>query len=250
MKKMDFLPWICANYYDQNGSTVFQPYIVKSIENIKIGIIGLSDSSAHVESKYAYRHWRKFLPAIVAELRQKVDCIMLLSSLQENENEEIAELFPSIRLIFSAIAKSGNLAPKEINKALLTQTGDRGRYLGHLVVTNPGLHDWSYRSRDNAGQLKSQKRAIEYRLSRLDLLIQQNGNKPTTLESLERQKVALLSQLENLKLKSSTEIEVAKSTYKHLFMPLSQNISGDREIERLINKIKEETEAFKSGASQ
>ncbi len=249
IKNMDFLPWVCANYFDRAGKTIFRPYMVKNLGTIKIGIIGLSTAPLRIEQEYVYRSWHEILPVFIAELTQQVDFIILLSSLQESENEEIARLFPSVRLIFSAIARSGNVVPRVVNKALTTQTGNRGRYLGQLLVTNPGLHDWSDHIVQNAEQRKGQKRAIEYRLSRIDLLMRQNEHKPTTLETLGKQKTVLLKQLKNLDQQNKTESGAAKSTYKAVFMPLSQSITGDREIDGLVKNIKEEIESLKKGHS-
>jgi 2',3'-cyclic-nucleotide 2'-phosphodiesterase (5'-nucleotidase family) len=249
LKNIGFLPLIGANFYDHTGKTVFSPYTIKRFETLKIGIIGLSPAPSRIEKEYVYRSWREILPVLVPEIAEKADCIILLSSLQEAENEEIARLYPSIRLIFSAISRSGNTVPKIINKAIFTQTGNRGRYLGQLHLTNPGQHDWINSTSQSAEQLKKRKRAIEYRLKRLDLVIKQNEQKPTTLETLGKQKTALEKQLKHLESQSYTKIEAVRSTYKASFMPLSRNISGDREIDMLVNNTQKKIQSFKNDSS-
>lgn len=246
LKGLDFLPWVCANFYDNSDKTIFRPYILKTDSELKYAIIGLSPPPLSTSSEYSYRSWHKILAPLLQELRPKVDCIILLSSLNDNENKEIAQKFPDIRLIISALSTSGNISPRITNKTLITQTADRGRYLGQLYLLNPGLYDWINTSTPNVANLEKQRKTLDYRLSRIDYLMTKNDNNQDTLAVLEKQKIQILKQLKALEYKNPGELVTSKSTFKAAFTPLTQNIEEDRRINKMIKEIKKESGSYKN----
>ena len=240
LKKLDFLPWVCANFYDNSGKTIFTPYIIKSFNQMSYGIIGLSSQPSITSAEFSYQPWRKILPSLIQELNQKVDCIIVLSSLKEEENKGIAQQFPEIRLLFSSLSAFGNISPHIVNEALITQTADRGRYLGQLYILNPGLHDWADPSAPTMASSKKLRKTIEYRLSRINYLITQNSNNPGSTGTLERQKNTLIKQLEDLENNKPSGADISKSTFRPAFTPLTANIQENRRISEMIKKIKKE----------
>lgn len=246
LKNLDFLPWVSANLYDSTGNPIFRPYIIKTDKQLKYAIIGLTSPPLDSTTEYSYRPWRVILEPILQELIPKVDCIILLSSLNELENKEITLKFSDIRLIFSAHSTSGNITPRIINKTLITQTANRGRYLGQLYLLNPGLYDWADTSTANAANLEKQRKAIEYRLSRIDYLMKKNDNTPDTVATLEKQKVMMLKQLEAFEHNNPDDTIVSKSTFKAAFTPLTTNIVEDRRINKMIKEIKNEAGSLKN----
>ncbi len=123
-------PWISANFYDSSGLPVFPQYIVKDIGSLKFAVIGVTTSPRKLAKDYIYKDWQDILPGIIAELENTAQFIVLLSTYPAEVNTDIAERFAQIRVIVSADRNRGNLQPRLINNALLTQTADQGKYLG------------------------------------------------------------------------------------------------------------------------
>jgi 2',3'-cyclic-nucleotide 2'-phosphodiesterase (5'-nucleotidase family) len=246
LKKLEFLPLVCANIFDKSGQSIFKPYVLKTDKKQKYAIVGLSPPPLDAEafSEFTYRSWRIVLAPLIRELRQKVDCIILLSSLNASENSAISKEFPDIHLLFSALSMSGNMSPRIINKSLTTQTADRGRYLGQLYLVNPGLYEWVDPSTTGTTHVAGQKKSLEYRLSRIEYLISQNNSHKEALVTLENQKSTLQKQLEAID-RNKTEGNInPQSTFKASFTPLTQNIKESRRINKMIKELKKEVESM------
>ena len=136
------------------------------------------------------------------------------------------------------------MPPRIVNKAIITQTANRGRYLGQLYLLNPGIYDWVDTSTLSSATSKKQKKALEYRLSRVDYLLNRDGNTPETVASLEKQKAIILKQLEADDHENSQQTHTPKSTFKAAFSPLTQNIGEDRRMNEMIKEIKKGAESF------
>ncbi len=246
LKKLDFLPWVSANLYDNSGGPLFRPYILKTDKKLKYAIIGLTSPPLDTSTEYTYRSWQKILPPLLEELIPNADCIVILSALSENENRELAQKYPDIRLIFTSRSTSGNIPPRIVNKALITQTANRGKYLGQLYLLNPGLYDWVDTAASNVATIEKQREAIRYRLTRIDYLMKQNNGNPGTLATLKKQKIGIQKQLETLEHTKSDETDFSKSTFKVSFTPLTTNIREDKKINDMIKEIKKEAGALKN----
>lgn len=131
------IPWISCNFFNQSGNSVFAQYITADIASIRVGITGVTSKPGTLESSYLFKEWQDSLPAVLEEMRNSTDFIILLSSLPENENIRILEKFPNIRLLISANPNRPNLQPKRINNGIITQTANQGKYLGQIKITHP-----------------------------------------------------------------------------------------------------------------
>ena len=120
-------PWISANFYDSSGLPVFRQYIIKEIESLKVAVVGVTTRPRKLAKGYIYKDWQEILPGIIAELENTAQFIVLLSTYPPEINTAIAERYSQIRVIVSADRSHGNLQPRLINNALLTQTADQGK---------------------------------------------------------------------------------------------------------------------------
>ncbi len=81
------------------------PYYMKQFKSFNVGVIGLSPQSINKTVGLNAGDYDKALTNTLAELKGKVDFIILLSSLGDTENSNIAKKFSDIKLILS----SGNI---------------------------------------------------------------------------------------------------------------------------------------------
>lgn len=232
LQNLSFLPWVSANFYDAAGQPLFQPYIIKSIIDLNIGIIGLSPDTDQHAGHIQYQSWQEALPPLLAELEKKTDLIIVLSSLAMTENENIALNFPSVRIIFSAVTGNRNVPIRQENEALLTQTMDRGRYLGYLFLQNPQMGKWQERS--SVANEKNQQRTLRYRLQRINTILQRQKNMsdPNRKQLLE-EKEKLKLQLKNRQHQS----ERVAASYFYRNIPIRQNIKQNEKIQRMLQSI-------------
>ena len=150
-------PWISANLLNTANLPVFHPFIIKQTGQDKTGIIGLTGTGPLPPDLHT-GDWHTILPAQLRILAKKCDHIILLSNLPEKENEEIARLYPDIRIIISADPRFSNLSPVINNNTLLSQTAQQGKYLGRLGI------EWGNSGRWEAGLDRPQETNPERKL--------------------------------------------------------------------------------------
>lgn len=244
VRQMNNLPWVSANIYDQSGQSVFKPYVIKKTEIGNIGIIGLSQQPANLENTYNYKSWQLVLPEILNTLQDRVSCIIVLSSLLQHENREIARKFPSIRIIFTSLPSSGNKPPYLENQAIITQTGNRGRYLGQLYLTNPGINQWKPNlSSTQYKQIERKLKTIEFNIDRQKKIIQAKEVDSKKRAFAKKQREVLVQQKESLEQQLKNPSGPTGSMYKAAFIPLTKNISGDNDIELIIQETSQKQSA-------
>ena len=125
-------PWVSANIYTSGNEPLFPPYIIKKINNLTVGIIGLTGQTTHKIDDISVGDWRKALATHLEELKKTCDIIIALSSLNDTENHELANLFQDVDFLISSLKDRGNLVPRLIKNTMLTQCAPQGKYLGKL----------------------------------------------------------------------------------------------------------------------
>jgi 2',3'-cyclic-nucleotide 2'-phosphodiesterase (5'-nucleotidase family) len=152
-------PWLSANTYDQGtGETHYQPYIIKEVEGVRIGILGLTTPGVpNWENKpnYAGLDFReplleamKWVPILRAKERADIVVIAMHMGLEEdlrtgeinpgqvkNENQAIAiaKQVPGIDLIFMGHTHR-EVPSLVINGVVLTQANYWGRHVARADV--------------------------------------------------------------------------------------------------------------------
>jgi 2',3'-cyclic-nucleotide 2'-phosphodiesterase (5'-nucleotidase family) len=158
------LPVLCANF-DASGTALnglIQPYIIKTIGGIKVGVFGLvtqepQNYSDEVNSRFPYRYeapspeqtlW--YYAAQIAghlKLEEKCDVVICLSHLGQNVDYILADNVPYIDVIVGG--HSHDLIEKPIlrNGKIIVQAGAFGEYLGelNLSVSNGAVQLVSYK---------------------------------------------------------------------------------------------------------
>lgn len=128
------LPWLSANLRDHRGQAIVPGEKIIARHDLTIGVIGLTGD---IDPADAYRlvDWREVLPEIVARLQASCDLLVVLSSLSQADNRELAERFPEVHVLLGADRQKGNVAPQTDNRTLTAQTANQGKYLGQLDLT-------------------------------------------------------------------------------------------------------------------
>jgi 5'-nucleotidase/UDP-sugar diphosphatase len=162
--KIAQFPFVAANYVDNlHGGPIFEPYIIKKVGDLKVGIIGLATEQTLVlEPIYlgdntivnAKETLENYLPIV----QEKADVVVVLSHLGYYDDKnpepnlpvkftstnELAKSFRGIDVIIDGHTHSVLDSPVLINDVIIAQAGEHGKFLGRidLWVDSGRVVDW------------------------------------------------------------------------------------------------------------
>ena len=134
------LKLISANLVDKSsGRLLANPYLIKKIDAIRVGIIGIASSSVfqfvpeQKISQLGIRPYLTTLKSIMSRTRSKANVWILLAQLTQDEVAEVAREIQGIDVIVQG--HSGFLAGdayRQINGKVVVNAGVEGQYVGRL----------------------------------------------------------------------------------------------------------------------
>jgi sulfur-oxidizing protein SoxB len=157
-------PWhaLAANAYydgepyaDRSGSRVLDPYLIREVDGVKVGIIGFTtDRGPQVVGRAVTKGVRftkgdaelKELVTLLRE-REQVALVVVISELGLSNNIRLAEQTPGIDAILSSDMHEVTGKPVVTgNNTLVTEVGQDGDVIGelNLTVTNGRLASWKW----------------------------------------------------------------------------------------------------------
>lgn len=130
---------VISNLYNQETNDVpiwAQSTIVKTIQGVKIGMIGLTAPyQTYVLNQYTILDPIKSLKKAIVDLQaQDVDMIFLLSHLGYPKDKIISEEFPEIQLIFGAHTHHVLFTGELKHQSLLVACGRYGEFVGEVEI--------------------------------------------------------------------------------------------------------------------
>ena len=140
-KKTNF-PFLSANIFDESsGKLLFQPYLLKEINSLRIGIFSLLSPDSFMGQEDPRRKGLIFrspvetAQSIVKELQPKTDLIILLSHLGYPKDVELAQTVSGIHFIMGSHTGINLPNPPVTNNTTILQTALKGMYAGRLDLT-------------------------------------------------------------------------------------------------------------------
>lgn len=139
-KKLNY-PMLAIHCYNKsNNNLVFPPYIIKEINKLKVGIIGIAATIVdkvmpdHFSEGIRFTNGDEELPAYIKELKEEkgVDLLILLSHLGFPQEIDIAKRIDGIDVLLSAHTHNRVYEPVIINNTIIIQSGCHGSFLGRL----------------------------------------------------------------------------------------------------------------------
>lgn len=137
-------PMLAINtYYEKNNELVYPSYLVKEVNDLKIGVIGIA---ATIVDKVMPKHFsegiyftmgNEELPRYIEDLKdeQDVDLVVVLSHLGFPQEIKLAEEVDGIDILLSGHTHNRVYEPAKVNDALIIQSGCHGSFLGRLDLT-------------------------------------------------------------------------------------------------------------------
>jgi len=137
-KKANF-PLLSSNILDEeSGKPFFQPYIIKKLNGMRIGIFSLLSPDNFLSQSDLRRKGLSFQPPIdsaqnmVKELQSKTDLILLLSHLGYPRDVQLAQTVSGINFIMGSHTGINLVYPPVLKNTLIFQMAPRGMYAGRL----------------------------------------------------------------------------------------------------------------------
>jgi len=219
-------PWISANLLTLSGKPLLPPWIIRDVQESRVGILGLTAATTMAED-YHIASWQEILPQYVEELSIRCDFIILLSSLDQTANEAIADTYPQINLILTADPQAGNTVPHLHRNTLFSQSHSRGKYLGIMQIDWPDTGVWKGAIEGNASIIPQLRSYYEKTTRDADDLTSSEIGK------LQR-KLEWLGRLQDDVSPS------ARGIYSFTFQSLSSHIKSDMLVHERIQRLKQE----------
>lgn len=146
-------PMLADNVFDKvTRKPVFQPYTIKEIGGLRIGIIGIASNIVDKAMPPSFSEGIYFtlgkdeLPPIVDLLRmkEKIDLIVLLSHLGFTQDMQLLSEVPGIDVCLSGHTHNRVDKPVLNGKTIVIQSGSHGSFLGRLDLKVEGGQIVSY----------------------------------------------------------------------------------------------------------
>ena len=139
-KKLNY-PMLAINCYrESNNELFFEPWIIKEIGELKIGIIGIAATivdkvmPASFSKGIYFTLGNEELPYYIKKLRneEKVDLIVVVSHLGFPQEMKLAQEVEGIDVLLSAHTHNRLYKPVLVNNTILIQSGCHGSFVGML----------------------------------------------------------------------------------------------------------------------
>lgn len=232
----DGFPWISANLVDENGLPVAPSHVIKTVNSLKIAIIGLTDNLLS-QSKYSIIEYQTPLTTLLKKITPHCEMIILLSNLPAGLNKHIATQFPEIDTIISSDRSRGKMAPIVVNQTLMTQTSSRGKYLGKLEIEWNGSNIWHSERLLPLSHLRKRIATIDSQIAQIS---QRENNQKTNsnkkISRLQLQKKRTEQEIENRIAVEGENSDQLHNRYKSSFIPV-QPTNAPKEIESIVHNI-------------
>lgn len=241
-------PWISANIFDDDERLVFSPTVViKRTGAPDVGIIGLTGKSENNSFWARIGDWRETLPEHLAQLESTCGLLILLSNLSDDENSEIAKMYPQIDVIVaSSPTRYGNQAPQVVGDSLITQSDGRGTYLGKLELKWHPQGSWLATSpTESHERLQEKVAAIELQIKKYQEgkseADQEYDKKLTEMLNSKQSVEDRITSLESVI--AEQKEPVFTNTFNSTFLPVKPRPSGN-EVDTIVQDIKKSISAY------
>jgi len=225
-KKATF-PFLSSNLYDvESGRPLFQPYLVKEVKGLRIGIFSLLSPDLFRPDDPRIKGLEVKPPVEVAstlvkELQSKSDLIILLSHLGYPKDMELAQVLAGIHIIVGGHTGVNLLNPPVIKNSILLQTPSKGMYVGRLdlQLRYPGSSFYNVTTKQTLERnlINVQKRIASRNVTEAEKLQWQK-----TREGFEKQ-------LEQLK---------ERNEFSNTILPLTEQVKDHPEIAKRVEAFK------------
>lgn len=223
------IPFLSANLKERKtGKPVFKPYLIKEVEGINIGILGLvtADIAPPIQKElkdYFIENPVKAAAETIRRIKPSCDHLIALAHLTPLEIESLVREVQSISIFIGGNDRSF-VFPKQIGRSLYVQTDAFGIHVGRL---NLNLLKGSYEFADILSRRLIQKKIEE---------IQEKIEDPKHAKDMKG-----LKELQDLLTEQKKKIpgSEGKNRYENYLVLMHPGMKSDLEIQRMIDSSRD-----------
>lgn len=240
------LPWTSANLLDSEGAPLFPPYRTVQAGTQLIALVGLTDANAAAGGEYSIKDPQQSLAALLPELSEQVDIIMLLSPLSYRLNTALAQRFAELDIIIGGDGSQGNLAAAQAGQSIISQTAGRGQYLGVLTINWKGLA-WGEPPGAQLAREKARLKSLMRQLDRLSASTRQTSSGyQKRMDQLQDEKNQLIDKISELESQGEKDAGAAEfNSYESTFVALHTSARTAPQIDQIVSEAKRKIKALK-----
>lgn len=220
LQKISKVPFLSANLKERRtGKPVFNPYLIKEVEGLKIGILGLITADISPDIRKELKNYSivdpiKTAAETIQRFMASCDHLIVLAHLIPSEVEALAKEVPRISIIIGGNDRSF-VFPRQIGRSLYVQTDSFGAHVGRL---NLNLLKGSHEFADILSGRLIQKKIEE---------IQQKIKDPKHAKDLQG-----LKELRDILIEQKKKIPnpEGKNTYENYLILMHPEMKSDPEI--------------------
>ncbi len=228
LSKMSNFTFISSNLIDEDsGKPLFQRYIIKEMNGLKVGIFSLIApevflSQSDLRKKgLTIRDPSETAQEIIRELTPQTDLVILLSHLSYPKDVDLAQRISGIHIIVGGHVGVNLSNPPVINDKIIFQTSSRGMYAGRFDLTL--LND------KTSFYNVATKRSLEANLNKFQSQL-------TSVQVSEAEKAQWERTKENTE-KALHQLE-GKSYFTNTISPLNQQVEDHPDIKNIVDAYK------------
>jgi len=211
-------PFISANLIDTaSGKPLFEPYMIKEIDGLRVGIFGLVTHKTKLDNPdLLIDDPYETAKRVVSELKEKCDLVIALTHLGVNDDKKLAQQVPGINIIVGGHSSAKLETPLRVNDTVILQAYLQGRYLGRLDLTilNGSLDFFDAMS-----------------VSIPQNILDTEGGQATAEVSTDNQNAPVNPDV-------SQEQDAERSQYINTLVIMDGNVEDDSEVQELVDEYK------------
>lgn len=167
---------VSANTQDEDGNTLVDPYVIRRVGDLRVAVVGaLTEMMPKLTVSDRLGPWKAMplveaLKPVVAEVKEKVDLILVLGHLDRGEAEKILRGLPEVTLVIQGHDHDGWEKALDIDGRIAVNTQGYGQALGRL--------DLRYDARS--------RRLLSYRWTQLPVKAAELAADADVLEAVEK----------------------------------------------------------------
>jgi len=157
-------PFVCANIVsEKGGKPLFEPMVIRTFQDVRIGIIGIAGADAAVgfspdgRTKAKYMGPKKIIKDLLEKNKGKTDIVVVISNCGFEYDcglaEAFAEAVPGIDVIIGGYSNTKLQKPVRAGRTVIAQAFKWGIYLGRLDLLISEDSSGKYKIKSYSGKL-------------------------------------------------------------------------------------------------
>ncbi|MDG2266853.1 MAG: hypothetical protein P8L91_07705 [Candidatus Marinimicrobia bacterium] len=236
------IPFISANIIDsKTNKNLFSPHHIIENEGLSVGVIGLTDLiPTHIRT-VKIKDFIAVGKSQIAELKNKVDIIVVLANVNRDKNKLMNEEFTDADYVFLSrnTKKTRPETEQPVNGPFTYGSNVQGKYLAQIDINLTEIDSPLV----DVSNLHAQIGNINKRLKRF-----QNKDPKKSLEDIYADQPRIIKLIGELRQNRETfekNLQMAKNTSNYKSVPLSRKIEDDQEMLKYVTDVLQQCEALK-----